>query len=171
MISSLNFHLIVHVNIDLKGFHPRSRLEVRKILFSSRVIGHWNNFSPDTLSSSSLEQLKRRLASDFWEFFFSIHWTIYTIQVKWVTHFQYVVCYHCINKNLLEIVYNKKLKKIKKYNKISHRNVKKTRLSHLISISLRVQLITPIETALPSLRSNHFPLWGLTAFFLLSKIF
>ena len=62
MICLHYLHLIVHVDIDLV-FVPRSRLEACKRFFSSRVVGQWNNLSPDTVSSSSLEQFKSCLAA------------------------------------------------------------------------------------------------------------
>lgn len=45
----------------LEVFVPRSRLEVRKRFSSCIGFSHWNNLPPDTVSSSSLEQLKSRL--------------------------------------------------------------------------------------------------------------
>ena len=56
----------------LRVYVPRRRLEVRKTFFSNRVIGHWNNLSPDTVSSSSLEQFKRGLAAELGEKLFKI---------------------------------------------------------------------------------------------------
>ena len=72
MICSLYFHLTLHVDIDLKVFVPRTRLEVRKWFFSSKVVSQWNNLSPDTVSSSSLEQFKISLTADLGEKLFEI---------------------------------------------------------------------------------------------------
>ena len=55
-----------------KVFVPRSRLEVRKRFFSCRVVSQWNNLSPDTVSSGSLEQFKSRLAADLGDKLFEI---------------------------------------------------------------------------------------------------
>ena len=57
----------------LKVSVNRSRLDLHMKFFSSRVIDHWDDLSPDTVNLSSLKQCESRLAADLGGKIYTIH--------------------------------------------------------------------------------------------------